>query len=40
LSLAGVHAPPEISHVRRMGGILPQVDEIASAVLAAEGAAV
>jgi pyruvate/2-oxoacid:ferredoxin oxidoreductase alpha subunit/NAD-dependent dihydropyrimidine dehydrogenase PreA subunit len=40
LSLAGVHAPPAIGHVRRMGGVLPQLDEIASAVLAAEGVAV
>jgi pyruvate/2-oxoacid:ferredoxin oxidoreductase alpha subunit/NAD-dependent dihydropyrimidine dehydrogenase PreA subunit len=40
LSLDGVTAPPEISHVRRMGGVLPQLDEIASAVLATEGVAV
>jgi len=40
LSHAGVTDPPGISHVRRMGGILPQVDEIATAVLAGEEAAV
>ncbi|HSR14756.1 MAG TPA: 3-methyl-2-oxobutanoate dehydrogenase subunit VorB, partial [Gemmatimonadales bacterium] len=40
LSHAGVADPPAISHVRRMGGILPQVDEIAAAVLAGEEAAV
>lgn len=33
LSHAGVHAPPPISHVRRMGGILPQQREIVQHVL-------
>jgi pyruvate/2-oxoacid:ferredoxin oxidoreductase alpha subunit len=33
LSHAGVHAPPPISHVRRMGGILPQQCEIVQHVL-------
>jgi pyruvate/2-oxoacid:ferredoxin oxidoreductase alpha subunit len=33
LSHAGVHAPPTISHVRRMGGILPQQREIVQHVL-------
>ena len=31
LSHAGCHAPPPISHVRRMGGILPSQDEIVDA---------
>jgi pyruvate/2-oxoacid:ferredoxin oxidoreductase alpha subunit/NAD-dependent dihydropyrimidine dehydrogenase PreA subunit len=34
LSHAGVHAPPPISHVRRMGGMLPQLSEIVHGVLA------
>jgi pyruvate/2-oxoacid:ferredoxin oxidoreductase alpha subunit len=33
LSHAEVHAPPPISHVRRMGGILPQQHEIVQHVL-------
>ncbi len=33
LSHAGVHAPPPISHVRRMGGILPSQGEIVEHVL-------
>ncbi|HTW06712.1 MAG TPA: 3-methyl-2-oxobutanoate dehydrogenase subunit VorB [Acidimicrobiales bacterium] len=33
LSHAGVHAPPPISHVRRMGGILPSQSEIVAHVL-------
>ena len=33
LSHAGVHAPPPISHVRRMGGILPSQGEIIEHVL-------
>ena len=33
LSHAGVHAPPPMSHVRRMGGILPSQDEIVAHVL-------
>ncbi len=33
LSHAGVHAPPPISHVRRMGGILPSQAEIVEHVL-------
>jgi len=37
LSHAGVHAPPPISHVRRMGGILPQQREIVQHVLGLEG---
>jgi pyruvate/2-oxoacid:ferredoxin oxidoreductase alpha subunit/NAD-dependent dihydropyrimidine dehydrogenase PreA subunit len=40
LSQAGVTAPPAISHVRRMGGILPQLDEIVDAVMAGEEVAV
>jgi pyruvate/2-oxoacid:ferredoxin oxidoreductase alpha subunit/NAD-dependent dihydropyrimidine dehydrogenase PreA subunit len=36
LSHAGVHAPPPISHVRRMGGILPQQREIVQHVLGLE----
>jgi pyruvate/2-oxoacid:ferredoxin oxidoreductase alpha subunit/NAD-dependent dihydropyrimidine dehydrogenase PreA subunit len=36
LSHAGVTAPPAISHVRRMGGILPQLNEIADAVTSME----
>ena len=36
LSHAGVHAPPPISHVRRMGGILPQQREIVQHVLSLE----
>ena len=36
LSHAGVHAPPPISHVRRMGGMLPQQGEIVRHVLGAE----
>jgi pyruvate/2-oxoacid:ferredoxin oxidoreductase alpha subunit/NAD-dependent dihydropyrimidine dehydrogenase PreA subunit len=36
LSHAGVHAPPPISHVRRMGGILPQQHEIVQHVLGLE----
>jgi pyruvate/2-oxoacid:ferredoxin oxidoreductase alpha subunit/NAD-dependent dihydropyrimidine dehydrogenase PreA subunit len=32
LSHAGVHAPPPISHVRRMGGVLPSQDEIVAHV--------
>jgi hypothetical protein len=36
LSHAGVHAPPPISHVRRMGGILPQQCEIVQHVLGLE----
>jgi pyruvate/2-oxoacid:ferredoxin oxidoreductase alpha subunit len=34
LSHAGAHAPPPISHVRRMGGILPSQGEIVEHVLA------
>ena len=33
LSHAGVHAPPPMSHVRRMGGILPSQGEIVEHVL-------
>ena len=33
LSHAGVHAPPPISHVRRMGGVLPSQGEIVEHVL-------
>jgi 2-oxoglutarate ferredoxin oxidoreductase subunit alpha/2-oxoisovalerate ferredoxin oxidoreductase alpha subunit len=33
LSHADVHAPPPISHVRRMGGILPSQGEIVEHVL-------
>jgi pyruvate/2-oxoacid:ferredoxin oxidoreductase alpha subunit len=33
LSHAGVHAPPPISHVRRMGGILPSQREIVEHVM-------
>ena len=33
LSHADVHAPPPMSHVRRMGGILPSQDEIVEHVL-------
>ena len=40
LSHAGVHAPPPIDHVRRMGGILPQLKEIVDRVLASEEALV
>jgi len=36
LSHADVHAPPPISHVRRMGGILPSQDEIIEHVLGLE----
>ena len=36
LSHAGVHAPPPISHVHRMGGILPQQSEIVQHVLGLE----
>ena len=36
LSHAGVHAPPPISHVRRMGGMLPQQAEIVQHVLGLE----
>jgi hypothetical protein len=36
LSHAGVHAPPPISHVRRMGGILPSQAEIVEHVLSAK----
>lgn len=36
LSHAGVHAPPPMSHVRRMGGILPSQDEIVDHVLSLE----
>jgi pyruvate/2-oxoacid:ferredoxin oxidoreductase alpha subunit len=32
LSHADVHAPPPISHVRRMGGVLPSQDEIVAHV--------
>ena len=38
LSHAEVHAPPPISHVRRMGGILPPQREIVQHVLALEEA--
>ncbi len=38
LSHAGVHAPPAISHVRRMGGMLPQAEEIVQHVLGLGGA--
>jgi pyruvate/2-oxoacid:ferredoxin oxidoreductase alpha subunit/NAD-dependent dihydropyrimidine dehydrogenase PreA subunit len=38
LSHAGVHQPPPISHVRRMGGILPSQDEIVEHVLTFGGA--
>jgi len=38
LSHAGVHAPPPIEHVRRMGGMLPQQSEIVAHVLAGEEA--
>jgi pyruvate/2-oxoacid:ferredoxin oxidoreductase alpha subunit/NAD-dependent dihydropyrimidine dehydrogenase PreA subunit len=34
LSRAGVHQPPEIEHVRRYGGVLPQQQEIVQSVLA------
>jgi len=36
LSHAEVHAPPPMSHVRRMGGILPSQDEIVQHVLGLE----
>ncbi len=36
LSLAGVHAVAPMSHVRRMGGILPSQDEIVDHVLSLE----
>jgi len=36
LSHAGVHAPPRISHVRRMGGILPSQSEIVAHLLSLE----
>ena len=36
LSHAEVHAPPPMSHVRRMGGILPSQDEIVEHVLGLE----
>ena len=36
LSHADVHAPPPMSHVRRMGGILPSQDEIVEHVLSLE----
>jgi pyruvate/2-oxoacid:ferredoxin oxidoreductase alpha subunit len=36
LSHAGVHAPPPIGHVRRMGGMLPQQHEIVETVLGLE----
>ncbi len=36
LSHADVHAPPPISHVRRMGGILPPQDQIVEHVLGLE----
>jgi pyruvate/2-oxoacid:ferredoxin oxidoreductase alpha subunit/NAD-dependent dihydropyrimidine dehydrogenase PreA subunit len=36
LSHAGVHAPPPIAHVRRMGGMLPQLVEIVDGVLAGQ----
>lgn len=38
LSKAGVTAPPPIGHVRRMGGIFPQQDEIVAAVLGRKAA--
>ncbi len=37
LSHAGVHAPPPISHVRRMGGILPSQAEIVEHVSKLDG---
>ncbi len=37
LSHAGVYAPPPISHVRRMGGILPSQTEIVEHVLGLKG---
>ena len=37
LSHAGVHTPPPISHVRRMGGILPSQSEIVEHVVRLEG---
>jgi len=40
LSHAGVANPPPIDHVRRMGGMLPQLSEITAAVLAAQEATV
>jgi len=40
LSHAGVHAPPPIDHVRRMGGVLPQLKEIVDKVLSLEEALV
>jgi pyruvate/2-oxoacid:ferredoxin oxidoreductase alpha subunit/NAD-dependent dihydropyrimidine dehydrogenase PreA subunit len=40
LSHAGVTNPPPIDHVRRMGGMLPQLSEITTAVLATEEATV
>jgi pyruvate/2-oxoacid:ferredoxin oxidoreductase alpha subunit/NAD-dependent dihydropyrimidine dehydrogenase PreA subunit len=40
LSHAGVHAPPPIDHVRRMGGVLPQLTEIVDKVKALEEALV
>lgn len=37
LSHAGVHAPPPIAHVRRMGGMLPQQHEIVERAVALAG---
>jgi len=37
LSHADVHMPPPMSHVRRMGGVLPSQDEIVEHVLSLEG---
>ncbi|HTV10941.1 MAG TPA: 3-methyl-2-oxobutanoate dehydrogenase subunit VorB [Acidimicrobiales bacterium] len=37
LSHAGVHAPPPVSHVRRMGGVLPTQDEITEHVHGLKG---
>jgi pyruvate/2-oxoacid:ferredoxin oxidoreductase alpha subunit/NAD-dependent dihydropyrimidine dehydrogenase PreA subunit len=37
LSHAGVHAPPRITHVRRMGGVLPSQQEIVDHVRSLEG---
>jgi pyruvate/2-oxoacid:ferredoxin oxidoreductase alpha subunit/NAD-dependent dihydropyrimidine dehydrogenase PreA subunit len=38
LSHAGAHSPPPISHVRRMGGVLPSQSEIVEHVLSLEEA--
>ncbi len=38
MSLADVHAPPPITHVRHFGGIMPQMNEIVTCVRAAHEA--